>query len=166
MRLIGGIAVFAICLLIGQSKAAELIIRQDIMHNFAQDLQALAVEMEYRPREIKNIAEKLCSGKLEDFWREFSMKIAECLSAEQAWEKAAKSYKGFEVLKTQELMLVIETGRSMGMLNGQDGIKILRYRSEMAEKYAEELKEQSKSKGTAYQKLGILGGLAMILLMV
>ncbi|MBR5292839.1 MAG: stage III sporulation protein AB [Clostridia bacterium] len=164
MRLIGSIAALLLCILFGKSKAAELDMRQRIMHNFALDMRALAAEMQYRPRDIKDIAQMLSEGALGEFWREFMLNVSKGTGAEQAWEQAAKTCGEFHILSMQEMALIAESGRSIGIMNAEDNAKMLKDRSEQAETYAAELKTQSKSKGAIYQKLGMLGGLAIMLL--
>ena len=166
MRLIGSVAALMICVLIGKSKAAAFDIRRRIMHNFALDMRTLAAEMEYRPRDIKDMAQKLSAGALGGFWREFILNIDTALGAEQAWGHTAKTYGEFDVLSPQEITLIAEAGRSIGIMTAEDGAKMLKYWSDRAEKHAAELQAQSKSKGAVYQKLGLLGGLAVMLLMV
>ena len=166
MRWAGSIAALMICVLFGKSKAAVLDIRYTIMHGFALDIRWLAAEMEYRPRDIKDMVRKLPQGPAAVFWQEFMLNIPSASSAERAWEIAAKTCSDFDVLSAQELALITEAGRSIGIMNAEDSAKMLIYWSEQAEKLAEELKVQSKSKGAVYQKLGLLGGLAAMLLIV
>ena len=166
MRLIGSIAALMICVLFGKSKAAALDIRYRIMHGFALDMRKLAAEMQYRPRDIKEMAQKLSEGAVGGFWREFILNILTASSAEQAWEEATKKYREFDVLSFQEKALITEAGRSIGIMNAMDSAKMLQHWGDQAEKCAEELKAQSKSKGAVYQKLGLLGGLAVMLLIV
>ena len=166
MRFIGSIAALLICVLFGKSKAAALDIRYRIMHNFALDMRSLAAEMEYRPRDIRDIALKLSAGALGGFWQEFMLTIPTASGVKQAWEEAAKTYSEFDVLSSQEKALIAESGRSIGIMNAVDSAKMLKHWGEQAEKRAEELKEQSKCKGAVYQKLGLLGGLAAMLLIV
>ena len=94
------------------------------------------------------------------------LNIPTASSAERAWEIAAKTCSDFDVLSAQELALITESGRSIGIMNAEDSAKMLKHWGEQAEKRAEELKEQSKCKGAVYQKLGLLGGLAAMLLIV
>ena len=94
------------------------------------------------------------------------LNIPSASSAERAWEIAAKTCSDFDVLSAQELALITEAGRSIGIMNAEDSAKMLKHWGEQAEKLAEELKVQSKSKGAVYQKLGLLGGLAAMLLIV
>ena len=166
MRWAGSIAALMICVLFGKSKAAVLDIRYTIMHGFALDIRWLAAEMEYRPRDIKDMVRKLPQGPAAVFWQEFMLNIPSASSAERAWEIAAKTCSDFDVLSAQELTLITEAGRSIGIMNAEDSAKMLKHWGEQAEKYAEELKVQSKSKGAVYQKLGLLGGLAAMLLIV
>lgn len=166
MRWAGSIAALMICVLFGKSKAAVLDIRYTIMHGFALDIRWLAAEMEYRPRDIKDMVRKLQQGSAAVFWQEFMLNIPSASSAERAWEIAAKTCSDFDVLSAQELALITEAGRSIGIMNAEDSAKMLKHWGEQAEKLAEELKVQSKSKGAVYQKLGLLGGLAAMLLIV
>ena len=166
MRWAGSIAALMICVLFGKSKAAVLDIRYRIMHGFALDIRWLAAEMEYRPRDIKDMVRKLPQGPAAVFWQEFMLNIPSASSAERAWEIAAKTCSDFDVLSAQELALITEAGRSIGIMNAEDSTKMLKHWGEQAEKLAEELKVQSKSKGAVYQKLGLLGGLAAMLLIV
>ena len=166
MRWAGSIAALMICVLFGKSKAAVLDIRYTIMHGFALDIRWLAAEMEYRPRDIKDMVRKLPQGPAAVFWQEFMLNIPSASSAERAWEIAAKTCGDFDVLSAQELALITEAGRSIGIMNAEDSAKMLKHWGEQAEKLAEELKVQSKSKGAVYQKLGLLGGLAAMLLIV
>ena len=94
------------------------------------------------------------------------LNISSASSAERAWEIAAKTCSDFDVLSAQELALIAEAGRSIGIMNAEDSAKMLKHWSEQAEKYAADLRAQSKSKGMIYQKLGLLGGLAVMLLIV
>ena len=166
MRWAGSIAALMICVLFGKSKAAALDIRYRIMHGFALDIRRLAAEMEYRPRDIKDMVQKLPQGPASGFWREFMLNIPTASSAEKAWGIAAKKCSDFDVLSAQELALIAEAGRSIGIMNAEDSAKMLKHWGEQAEKYAADLRAQSKSKGMIYQKLGLLGGLAVMLLIV
>ena len=80
--------------------------------------------------------------------------------------KAVGKYDEFDVLSPQERMLITETGRSIGKQNLKDSVSSMKRRAEQAEQYAMELSELIKKKGTVYRKLGLLGGLAVMLLMV
>ncbi len=166
MRIMGGIAALMICVLWGNSKAAALRMRYDALHNFARDISALAAEMEYRPRDIRDMAQGLYSGELGDFWRGFTTNMEKHHSAEKAWIQASREHSGFDMLSSHERMLIAEAGRSIGKLNAKDSAKTLRHWGEQAEKCAQELSVQIKNKGAAYQKLGLLGGLAVMLLVV
>ncbi|MBQ3132282.1 MAG: stage III sporulation protein AB [Clostridia bacterium] len=166
MRLLGGIGALIICLLWGNSKARALSMRHDIMQCFAGDIRDFAAELEYRPQDIKDITKKLYTRELGAFWREFVRAMMDCGSAEQAWMKAVGKYDEFDVLSPQERMLITETGRSIGKQNLKDSVSSMKRRAEQAEQYAMELSELIKNKGTVYRKLGLLGGLAVMLLMV
>lgn len=166
MRLMGGIAALIICVLFGKSKAAVLDMRQRIMHYFALDMQNLAAEMQYRPRDIRDMAHKLAEGNLGGFWQEFAANISTSSGVEQAWEYTAKTYREFDVLSSRETAIIAESGRAIGLMNAEDNVRMLKYRSEQAERQAAELQAQLISKGVVYQKLGLLGGLAVMLLIV
>ena len=79
---------------------------------------------------------------------------------------ATKKYDGFNMLSAEERAIITETGRSIGKLNQKDSVAAMRLRGEQAEQYARELSELIKNKGAVYQKLGLLGGLAVMLLIV
>ena len=81
-------------------------------------------------------------------------------------ELRQKKCSDFDVLSAQELALITEAGRSIGIMNAEDSAKMLKHWGEQAEKLAEELKVKSKSKCAVYQKLGLLGVLAAMLLIV
>ena len=166
MRLMGGIAALFICVLWGNGKARMLSMRYDVMLSFAGDMRAFAAELEYRPRDIRDITKIFYSGKLDGFWREFVRHMGGCCSAEQAWMTASEEYGGFSMLSVQERMLITETGRSIGKLNGKDSVLSMKRSAEQAEQYARELNQLIKNKGAVYQKLGLLGGLAVMLLIV
>lgn len=166
MRILGGMAALMICLLWGWSKAWVLRTREDLMSAFSADIQALAAEMEYRPRDIRNMAEKLSAGRLGGFWQEFADGIADSQSAELSWQQAAEVYDGFAMLSREEYSLITEAGRSIGQRNTEDSVKSLKHWSSEAVRRADELREESRNKGAVYQKLGLLGGLAVMLLIV
>lgn len=166
MKILGGMAALMICVLWGTNRAAVLAISQRIMKKFSGDICALADEMEYRPRDIRNIADKLSSGQLGGFWRIFANNIATAASGEQAWKQAMKAYAEFSVLGVRERMLIAEAGNAMGVPDLRGSVSALRHLGRRAEMYADELEEQRRSKGTMYQKLGLLCGLAVMLLIV
>lgn len=166
MRILGGIAALMICLLLGWSKALVLRARESMLSAFSADIQALAAEMEYRPRDIRDMAIKLSAGQFRGFWKEFADGIVNTQSAELSWRDAAEKFDGFEMLNQEEYMLIIEAGRSIGQRNTQDSIKALKHWSKEIARRADELGEEYRNKGTVYQKLGLLGGLAVMLLIV
>lgn len=166
MRLLGGITAFLICALWGISKAAALRMREEIMRCFSADMEALAAEMEYRPRNIRDMADKLQGGQLRGFWSRFSDGVDQAQSGELAWQRAAEEYDGFEVLSVRERQLITEAGRAIGQRNMESSIKALEYWGKEAGKHAEELRKQSVNKGTVYRKLGLMGGLAVMLLII
>ena len=166
MRIMGGIAALMICVLWGNSKAGTLRMRHDVMQGFACDISALAADIDYRLRDIRDMTTELYSGELGDFWKALAVNMEKQHSLEQAWMQAVKENSRFEMLSSQERGLIAEAGRSMGKLNAKDSSKTLKHWSAQAEKCAEELSVQMKNKGTVYQKLGLLGGLAVMLLIV
>lgn len=166
MRILGGVAAFMICVLWGTNRAAVLAISQKIMSRFSRDIYTLADEMEYRPQDIRNIADKLSSGQLGGFWRVFAENIPTSASGEQAWKQAMKAYAEFSVLGARERMLIAEAGGAMGVPDLRGSVSALRHLGRRAEMYADELEKQRRSKGTMYQKLGLLCGLAVMLLIV
>ncbi len=166
MRILGGMAALAICVLMGWSKAFAYKMREELMRAFSADIQAFAVEMEYRTRNIKDIAHGLIKGNLGEFWRLFSEGTENMQSAEQAWYSAVNGYDGFGILSCEERALITETGRLIGRQNMQDSIKSLKQRSAEAAKRTEEIKLECSSKGIICRRLGLLGGLAVMLLIV
>lgn len=166
MRIAAGMAALMLCILWGKSKAAVLYMRQKILHGFSEDILKLACEMDYRPRDMRIMAESLVSGETGDFWRSYISGMEGGSTAELAWREAVENYGGFSVLTHDERQLIGETGRSIGMLNAKDGTETLKHKAAQAEKRADELKVQLESKGAVYQKLGLLGGIAMLLAVV
>lgn len=166
MRIMGGLAAFIICMLMGWGKASVFKMREDIMLAFSADIQALAVEMEYRPRNIKDMVCTFAQSSLNEFWRMFSDGIDASQSAELAWRHAVKEYTGFDALNNDERLLIAEAGRLMGRQNMQDCISSLKQRSIEAAKRAERINCECAGKGVIYRRLGLLGGLAVMLLIV
>lgn len=166
MRIFGGIAALTICVLFGWSKAAAIRLREETMRCFSLDMKALAAEMEYCPREIGNMIRRLYGGKLGGFWQSFGEAIPCAESVEQAWRQTAVEYGGFGVLSRDEMETLLQAGSSIGRYTAEEGAKALKHWSGEAQRRADELHKQSLSKGAVYQKLGLLGGLAAMLLIV
>lgn len=166
MRILGGMAALAICLLLGMSRAATLNIRRRIMRTFSIDMRALADEMEYRPRDIGNMAQGMYEGGHGKFWREFAANISGAASGGQAWIQTARAQEGFSLLSTGERNLIEEAGSPVCGLDIEGSVRALRHLSERAEGQADELDRQNSSRGAMYQKLGLLSGLAVMLLII
>ena len=164
MGILGGTAAFMLCALWGISKGAMLSMREEIMRCFSMDMEALAAEMEYRPRNIRDTVEKLQGRRLWGFWSRLCDEIADSQGAEPAWRRAAEEYDGFKVLSDQEMQLIAEAGRAIGQRSMESSIKAMRRCADEAEERARELQKLSMKMGTVYRKLGLLGGLAALLL--
>jgi len=166
MRIAAGLAVMAAGAYMGYSRAYGLRRREYILRGFIADMEAVAMEVEYRPRELGDIAGRLTDGQLGEFWAGFLAQLGRCESAEEAWRAAAGEYPPFGLLSGTEREAVYSAGAGLGINAAGKQLQCVRLALAECRRLLEAVRAESEDKGGMYTKLGLLGGLAAALVII
>lgn len=170
-KLIGSLLIMAASSFLGVYFSKECARRPRELRELQRLLQMFENEISFLSSTVTEAFIKL-SGYYESNIRLFFSQAAEILmhkngiNASEAWEMAVKENIKKTALKKEDEAIVLSFGKMLGAsdLEGQiSNIRLTLTQLKMQEEKAEEEKEKNK---TMYMNLGVLGGLAIVIILI
>ncbi|HEY8348579.1 MAG TPA: stage III sporulation protein SpoIIIAB [Clostridiales bacterium] len=94
------------------------------------------------------------------------LKNGSAANASEAWEKAVKKCIGRTALKREDEQILLSFGKSLGSTDLEGQIKNIRLALGQLALQVEKAEENRKKNESMYKSLGILGGLALVIILI
>ena len=163
------VALFCVCVFLGNGKAGALRARKQTLTAMDADIRRLAERMGLRPAPLAALLAQF-EPRTEAFWENFSGKLGGEAPVAELWRaalaEAAEARNGFELLSAEETAILVEFGQGLGGI----GLAAQSANAALACKRLSEriaaLDAELAKKGKLYESLGVLSGLALALLVI
>lgn len=170
-KIIGSLLVIAASSLVGYVFSRDCTRRPQELRVLQGLLNMLENEMCYLSNLLSDSFEKISRSSRSEVAAFFGRAAAnleqnDSLNAAEAWEMAVRENIGKTALNKEDLEILISFGKMLGSSDLEGQIKNIRLtvnHLKMQEQKAEELK---KKNGAMYKSLGVLGGLAVVIILI
>lgn len=170
LKLAGGAMILAASSLIGFSLADRLVKRQQQLKQLTGLMHLLENEIRYMSNLLADAFEKITDDRMTEaaaFFTESAsiLRKENETSASEAWRRAvAKCIKNTSLDKEDERVL-LSFGNMLGNSDTEGQLKNIRFIISRLEEREQNAEEKRKRGEPMYRKLGILAGLAIVILM-
>lgn len=153
----------------GYFKSVELRRKAETADALCQDISILMLKMEYSNLPLKQLVQQLDSMILIRFWQNFSAALDNntvFFAWAEAIKKEQKQNPGFAALKAGDIVSITEFGKNLGITDIAAQKKNFNLFKQILEEKVKAYKSDSVTKGRMYRSIGLLGGLAVAIMMV
>lgn len=171
LKVIGAILVIVSSGWLGFALRAELRQRIVFLQEFYRGLITLRQEIEYRKATMSEAARRVGQSQKEP-WSSFYCMLAQRLeelpdlSFFEVWEEKRGEYLKGGSVRMEDQELISQLGRSLEQLNAGEGTRVLVVFEQNVQALAEAAKEEYRSKAQLYCRLGVMGGVFVVLLFI
>ncbi|NLL04529.1 MAG: stage III sporulation protein AB [Clostridiaceae bacterium] len=168
LKIVGSLIVLVSCSLLGYSHAKTYAKRPEELKVFQTLLQIFENEISFLSNILEEAFLKVCSctdSSVGIFFEATVKNLEEGFCACEAWTKAVEENITKTNLNTEDRSIIISFGKMLGSSDLEGQIKNIRLtvsQLKIQEQKAEELKDKNES---MFKNLGVLGGLAIIILL-
>jgi len=168
LKIVGSLIVFISCTLLGYSHAKTYAKRPQELKVLQTLLQIFENEISFLSNILEDAFLKVCSctdDKVGAFFKETAKNLEDGFCAYEAWTKAVRGNIANTNLNSEDEDIIISFGKMLGSsdLEGQiKNIHLTVSQLKIQEQKAQELKDKNES---LFKNLGVLGGLAIIILL-
>lgn len=170
MKLIGAILIFFSCSWMGIMGGRRLAHRCQQINDLRRDLTFLEMDINYAITSLPEAFEKLAmesNWPLTILWERSHHYLSrgEGYLAQEAWQQAVQDFREKGALKQRELAVLHDFGSGLGLTDRQEQLKKFRLVQEqlaIAQKEAEDVKKKNQG---MWRTMGVLGGLALVILL-
>lgn len=168
LKIVGSFIVFISCSLLGYTHAKTYAKRPEELKVLQTLLQIFENEISFLSNVLKDAFEKVASctdSSVAVFFEVAVENLSDGLCASEAWTKAVKENIYKTNLNSEDENIIISFGKMLGSSDLEGQIKNIRLtvnQLKIQEQKAEELRSKNER---MYKNLGILGGLAIIILL-
>lgn len=170
-KIIGGLIILGASILLGNILANDCSRRPRNLRELQAMLQMLENEITYMSSLLSDAFAKIHETGHDDVKRIFGraahiLKNDEGIHAAAAWEKAVREEACYTGLTREDIEILISFGSMLGNSDteGQvNNIRLVLTQLRIQEQKAEELRKKNEA---MFRKLGILGGLALIIILL
>lgn len=171
LKLLAAIMVVVSSTVLGFSLSREFSRRTAQLRELQVLMQMFENEIRFLSSVLVNAFEKLCKSsksEIKIFFLEtiINLESHEGYGAKEAWEKAVKDNIKYTSLNDEDREILLEFGNILGSTDKEGQINNIRHlisRLKIQENKAEELRRRNES---MYKKLGLLGGLAIVIVLL
>jgi len=165
IRFLLALLLFGICCFVGFAKAKSLKRRLDVVEGFLLDIKQLSILMQYKRTPIASLVKELEGSALRPFWKAFLDRLTRGGPIADAWKAALdhmrESNSDFFYLADEEARVLGDFGDSLGTSDFTAQKANIEMALARLTAQAETLKREVSQKGKIYRSLGMLGGLAV-----
>ena len=168
MRYIGLVFLLAAFTLSGRVLSMRVKERVKILEKFRLMLKLMQTEIEYVNMPtydlLKNASQR---QELSDvlFIKECLNNLDEGMSFDLSWEQAVNKMS-FSELDSDDIQLILSFGNSLGTTDRDGQLKLCEMYEKMAEHKIQEARSRMKTHAALYSKLGIICGIAVVIILI
>ena len=171
LKLIGGILVLSASALIGALLSEDIRRRPEELRELQGLLLIFENEMSYLSRPLPDVFQNICSAgrtPVTGFFRKTLGYLRSCqgISASEAWEGAIDAVFPQTGLNGEDKAILMTFGKMLGSADTEGHLKNIRLtaaRLGIQEKKAVEIRDKNEK---IYKTLGILGGIAIVIILL
>ncbi|AEV68671.1 stage III sporulation protein SpoIIIAB [Acetivibrio clariflavus] len=168
LKIVGSLIVFVSCTLLGYSHAQTYAQRPQELKTLQMLLQIFENEISFLSNVLQEAFQKVSSctdSSVAVFFEAAVENLKEGLCADEAWTKAVKENISGTSLNSEDEAIIISFGKMLGSSDLEGQIKNIRLtvnQLKIQEQKAEELRSKNEK---MFKSLGVLCGLAIIILL-
>lgn len=170
LKIVGSLMILSASSFLGYTLSRECTRRPEELRELQGMLQIFENEISFMSNVLADAFCNVCKGSRSHVGNFFSqtaviLKQRKGINASDAWEMAVRNNMGKTALNKEDQEILISFGKMLGSsdLEGQiRNIRLTMNQLQQQEKKAEEAKKKSQS---MYRNLGVLGGLAIIVIL-
>ena len=169
MRYILAVMALTVCAYIGHHKSARIDKRRKLLEILHADINEVNDLMEYRRDSVAKIVERMSARDKTGLWKTLSERLNENDTLANLWAEALEelSKRGsLSPLSVEELDMLREFGMFWGMSDAQTQRANILHTLKRIEACIAALNDEYARTGKMYKSLGILGGLAMAIMII
>lgn len=169
VKLAGAVLAAVSAALLGFTLGNDLRRRTEFLQEFHKGLLILHQEMEYRKtplEEALQYAGNSLKEPLSSFLRETGIRLEKLPGAPffSVWEEMADWYLSESLQKKEDFEFIRQLGRQLDGLEAEGNSRMLNIYEQRLQGMIASAKKEYEGKAQLYQRLGILGGIFLILL--
>ena len=171
LKLIGSLMIIGASSFIGYALAKDLKTRQQELRQFQGQISMLENEIRYMSNPLADAFEKIAEGKSGSSSVIF-LKAAEIMkneagsSAPDAWKRAVEACISHTSLNKEDEKIIKSFANMLGGSDTEGQLKNIRNFTGMLENQQKNADEKYKSTAPVYRKLGVLFGIAIVILLL
>lgn len=171
MKLLGALLVLLACSGLGMAAAAAIAARPRQLQKLRSDLTWLEMDINYAATPLPEALAKLAQISEEpvrSLWQETLACLAngEGVTAEEAWQRSLRRFRRLSALQENDLAVLRDFGAGLGTTNRQEQLKKFKLLQEQLAALQTQAEEARQKTERLYRTLGVLTGIALIILLL
>ena len=171
LKVLGAVLVAVFASLMGVAAGNDMRRRVVLLQSFYRGILMIHQEIEYLKTPLEEAARQVGSV-LEEPWASFFEMVGKQLEElpgtpfHQVWEEKGKEYLEGLPMHQEDFDLITQTGIQLGHLDAGENSTMLTVFEKPLEALIEEAKAEYQSKAQLYRRLGVMGGIFLVIIFV
>ncbi len=169
IKIFGAAVIFTASYFIGSTILSTYIMRVNQLTEYSKFLSEIMLSLEYRPQDISQILSE-AADKMSQPFKDTIKQIAKCSfyysRLSEIWKTTFLTNKKQFAVNNDEMSLIASTGDVFSEIQKEKIINGLKLNLMRIEDLIKQAQADKKNKGQLYKRLSLLGGAALIIIII
>ncbi len=171
LKVAGAVLAVAFSVMMGAAAGRELGERKTLLKDFYKGLLMLHQEIDYMKTPLEEAMQKtgtVLGEPFSCFFWETGVQLEKLPGTPffSVWQEMADWYLGSVSLLKEDRELILQVGRQIGMLEAGEDCGFLKVYEQRTKQLLDEAEQEYGQKAKLYWRLGILGGIFLVVLLI